>query len=143
MNKRTDLEIPKRTMLSTGLTSFQYVDEYKKELSRDFRKNGTEAEIKLWGHLRNRKVGNYKFRRQQVIEGFVADFFCESAKLVVEIDGDIHDDDEQKKIDQHRTAFFKERGLYTLRLKNEDILYSIDNCLELILKVARDRNRME
>ncbi len=92
----------------------------------------TEAERVLWECLRNRKLDGLKFRRQQVIEGFIVDFFCHELKLVVEIDGEIHDTPEQKEIDEHRKKVFELRGLKEIRFKNPDVLYNTSFVLAAI-----------
>ena len=99
----------------------------------------TEAEAVLWERLRNRKLGGYKFRRQQIVEGFIVDFFCEKAKLVVEVDGGVHNTEEQKKIDEHRRAVFKLRGLVEIRFKNEEILMNLGSVLQSINKTVNNR----
>jgi very-short-patch-repair endonuclease len=108
------------------------VDEGKKEQARKLRICATHAEKVMWELLRNRKVAGLKFRRQQVIDGFIADFFCEEAKLVIELDGGVHNDPKQKKIDIHREQVFKIRGLHTLRIKNEVVLTEKERVVELI-----------
>ena len=73
-----------------------------------------------------------KFRRQQIIEGFIADFFCETSKLVVEVDGEIHELPDQKKKDEHRRNVFAARGLKELRFSNERVLTDINGVLQEI-----------
>ena len=70
--------------------------------------------------LRNRQIKNLKWRRQQVINGFIADFYCAELNVVLEIDGSIHDSIEVKEYDEYRTSVFASRGIKTFRLKNED-----------------------
>lgn len=85
----------------------------------------TPAEKILWEVLRGKRCAGLKFRRQQIIEGFIADFFCPAKNLVIEVDGPIHEREEQKKKDEHRCAVFKTRGLQELRFTNNDILKDI------------------
>jgi very-short-patch-repair endonuclease len=73
------------------------------ENARTLRKNTTDAERRLWEKLRNRKLRNLKFRRQHPIHKYVADFYCAEHKVVVELDGGIHQLKEQKIYDQERT----------------------------------------
>jgi len=124
--------------LGTGVTSLQFVTMGKKMQARDLRTHATPAEKLLWELLRNRQVAGHKFRRQQIIDGFIADFFCEDAKLVIELDGGIHDDSEQKKIDIHRENVFKLRGLATLRIPNE-MVYQEQNVVKLIVAEVEKR----
>ena len=131
--------IPKRSVASSGVTAFQFVSETKKEQSRSLRKKSTPAEQLVWDRLRNRKLNNIKFRRQQIIEGFIADFYCESAKLVVEVDGGIHNTLKQKKIDVHRDAVFRARGIHVLRITNDVVFKNISGTLHLIASTINRR----
>ena len=96
------------------------INPKKLELARHFRKNPTESEDTVWQMLRNRQIRNLKWRRQQVIDGFIADFYCAELNVVLEIDGSVHDDEEVKEYDEYRTSVFKARGIKVFRLKNED-----------------------
>jgi very-short-patch-repair endonuclease len=133
------LQVPPRGVLSSGVTAFQYVDDYKREQARHLRKISTSSEDLLWRRLRNRQLEGLKFRRQQVISGFVADFYCECAKLVIEVDGNVHETPEQHEMDIHRDGAFALRGLYVLRVKNEMVTNDTEECLSLILKTVRSR----
>jgi very-short-patch-repair endonuclease len=90
-----------------------------KRLRRDL----TDAERKLWGILRNSQIEGAKFRRQQPIGPFVADFVCQDRRLVVEADGGQH---QVSAADDRRTAFLKQAGYRMLRFWNGDILENID-----------------
>ena len=79
----------------------------------------TPAEKILWQELRGNKPGVH-FRSQQVIAGFIVDFYCHKAGLVVEVDGDIHD--LQQEEDARRKKVLREFGLRTMRFRNEDVL---------------------
>ena len=70
----------------------QAVDSVKVERSKELRKEMTPAEKILWGQLRGRRLRGLHFRRQQVIEGFIVDFYCHAAGIVVEVDGPIHEE---------------------------------------------------
>ena len=98
----------------------QKINPKKLELARHFRKNPTKSEDAVWQMLRNRQIKNLKWRRQQVIDGFIADFYCAELNVVLEIDGSVHDNEEVKEYDEFRTSVFASRGIRTFRLKNED-----------------------
>ncbi len=132
----------KRATLSSGVVALQYVDEHKKEQARRLRQASTPGEKKLWCFVRNRKVSGLKFRRQQVIEGFIADFFCEEIKLAVEVDGTVHNDVEQKRIDEYREKVFSARGITTIRFPNDDVLNHIDECIRQIADIANEQKRL-
>jgi very-short-patch-repair endonuclease len=66
------------------------VKQEKKLWARELRRGQTQAELRLWSRLRRRQLGGWQFRRQVVLRGFIVDFFCRAARLVVEVDGSIH-----------------------------------------------------
>ncbi|HKB44229.1 MAG TPA: DUF559 domain-containing protein, partial [Chitinophagaceae bacterium] len=104
-----------------------------KDLSRENRKNKTEAEDILWQELRNNKLG-YKVRRQHVIDGFIIDFAFLQKKLLIEADGGYHEDEEQKKYDDARTEYLTEGGYRVLRFSNEQIINTKEEVIEKIRK---------
>ena len=87
--------------------------------ARSLRANQTEAEARLWGELRGRKLRGWKWRRQAPIGPFIVDFFCPAARLVVELDGSQHLD--QTEYDARRTRFLEQRGLRVIRFESEHI----------------------
>jgi 5-methyltetrahydrofolate--homocysteine methyltransferase len=100
-----------------------------KDFARDHRKNPTPAEDKLWQAIRNRKLGD-KFRRQHAIGNFIVDFVCIEKKLIIEVDGEIHD--LQKEYDQLRTQYLNELGFNEIRFKNELVLDDLSGVLKKI-----------
>ncbi|WP_350284214.1 DUF559 domain-containing protein [uncultured Croceitalea sp.] len=91
---------------------------YKIQLARLLRKEQTTAEKKLWQHLRNRKFENLKFRRQHPIKKYIVDFFCEAYGIVIELDGEYHNDFNQKEIDNNRDMHLNSLGYIVLRFEN-------------------------
>ncbi len=98
--------------------------------AKENRQNSTEAEDRLWQELRNRKIGNCKFRRQHPIEGYIPDFVCLEKKLVVEVDGDYHNEEEQKKLDEARTKILSKNGFRLIRFTNEEVLNQMPMVLQ-------------
>lgn len=94
--------------------------------ARDNRKNPTEAEGKFWEAVRNNSLG-YKFRRQHAISRFIVDFVCIEKRLVVEIDGDVHNN--QQKEDEERTTILNTEGFKVIRYTNEKVLNSLSEVL--------------
>jgi very-short-patch-repair endonuclease len=103
---------------------FKYISDHAKEL----RNNQTDSERLLWAELRGRKLSGYKFLRQHPIlykgnlskyNYFIADFYCNDKKAVIELDGPIHDITEEYDI--YRDSELQEIGLHILRIKNEDL----------------------
>jgi very-short-patch-repair endonuclease len=95
--------------------------------ARRLRRILTDAERKLWSRLRNAQLDGYKFRRQAPLGPYVLDFFCESERLVVEVDGAQHMDSEE---DALRTSWLVARGCRVIRFWNNDVLQDIDGVLE-------------
>ncbi|HUI91441.1 MAG TPA: endonuclease domain-containing protein [Chitinivibrionales bacterium] len=122
----------------SGVVQLQRISKGKVTLARIYRQNMTPAEAMLWSRLRGKKCGCLKFRRQQIIEGFIADFFCAEKNLVIEVDGSIHDDEEQKKVDKHRNEVFSTRGIRELRFKNSEIEHDIDDVIDRINNAVND-----
>jgi len=89
----------------------------------------TEAENALWEKLRKNQLGGYKFRRQHPISDFIADFYCHDLKLVIEVDGEYHDENEQKQYDEGRTFEMEELGITVIRFQNGEILNDLESVL--------------
>lgn len=97
---------------------------------RTLRRNATDAEARLWSRLRNRQLAGHKFRRQQPIGPYIADFACPEAMLVVELDGGQH----RPETDAARTASLEQQGYTVLRFWNNDALGNPEGVLETILR---------
>ncbi len=104
-----------------------------KQLARELRKHGTPAEKILWKHLRYRKLLGLRFLRQHPIGGYIADFYCPVLNLVIELEGSVHDELEQRKFDQERFAEFRIRGFRVLRVRNEVVMTDVNQVLGKIL----------
>ncbi len=99
--------------------------------ARQLRRHATEAETRWWQHLRGRRLGHQKFRRQVWIGPFIADFLCMDAMLVVEVDGSQHIGD--VAYDADRTAYLANKGYRVIRVWNNDVMQRIDDVLAAIL----------
>lgn len=97
----------------------QHVTKEKLQRSRELRREMTPAEKVLWEELRGSKLG-VRFRRQQVIQGFIVDFYCHKSALVIEVDGDVHD--LQKEEDERREKVLSEMGLKIVRFGNDEVM---------------------
>jgi very-short-patch-repair endonuclease len=100
--------------------------------ARQMRHEPTEAEAKLWSGLRAGRLNGAKFRRQVPIGPYIADFVCPAAKLIVELDGSQHAD--QQAYDARRTGFLVAEGYRVIRFWNHDVLGSCSDVLEAILQ---------
>lgn len=101
-----------------------------KELARSLRKNQTNSEQVIWQQLRNRQLLGCKFRRQQVIGPFIVDFVCLEPKLVIEVDGGQHA--EQQEYDQNRSQYLQQLGYRVLRFWNHEVLQDTPAVMEAI-----------
>src|SRR5690606_27351418 len=102
------------------------------EEARELRKKQTKAEEIFWQLVRNRKFNNLKFRRQHQIGNYIADFYCDELRLVIEFDGEVHNSPEQQKHDSKRDKFLTSSGFKVLRFKNQEILNSPESVFEEI-----------
>ncbi|MGL4550376.1 MAG: endonuclease domain-containing protein [Gemmataceae bacterium] len=107
----------------------QFVREEKADLARSFRREMTPAERILWQALRGRRL-RAKFRRQQVIDGFIADFYCHEAALVLETDGPVHE--RQRGDDEERDGVIASRGLTVLRVTNAEVMTDLAGVLRRV-----------
>jgi very-short-patch-repair endonuclease len=97
------------------------IDSNKLQLARRFRQTPTAVEATAWQILRNRALCGLKFRRQQVIAGFIVDFYCPLQRLALELDGGVHDDPTQREHDRERTEVFRQLSIRVLRIPNHDV----------------------
>jgi very-short-patch-repair endonuclease len=116
------------------------------QLCRQLRQNQTPAEIQLWEELRNRHLAAYKFRRQHPIiyygmQGrksfFVPDFYCARKKLIIELDGKIHEF--QKDYDENRDMVLAQLGLRTIRILNEEPEQNPEDVIRKIVAAVESR----
>jgi very-short-patch-repair endonuclease len=90
----------------------------------------TPAERTLWAAIRRQRVGGHRFRRQQIVDGFILDFYCHAAGLAVEVDGAVHQD--QVGHDEARDAILLARGIQVLRVTNDDVEHQLPAVLNRI-----------
>jgi very-short-patch-repair endonuclease len=109
------------------------------DYARHLRNNGTEAERRLWGHLRRRQLNGFKFRRQHSIGRYVCDFVCLEAAVVVELDGSQHI--AQIPYDEQRDDFLKANGFRELRFWNSSVFSEPEAVVQTILE-ALTRSEM-
>jgi very-short-patch-repair endonuclease len=107
--------------------------------ARSLRKHATDGELLLWRTLRQFKQMGLHFRRQVPIGSYIADFACHRAKIIVELDGSQHGEDDQLEYDSHRTAFLKSRGYRVLRFWNGDVLADLETVANHILAESNTR----
>lgn len=106
--------------------------------ARNLRVNMTNAELILWNRLRNNQLLGFRFKAQHPLAGFIADFYCHKAKLVIEADGLIHQT--QKEYDQDRDSVFNDLGISVIRFSNEEIENSPDSVIHIITNFLSEFN---
>jgi very-short-patch-repair endonuclease len=104
-----------------------------KEISKNLRRNSTEAERRLWNRLKLRHLG-FAFYRQKPIGDYIVDFYCPKARLVVEVDGGQHLNAETNGNDKVRDKYMRGLGLDVLRFSNLEVMNDLDKVVEKISK---------
>jgi leucyl-tRNA synthetase len=121
---------------------FQTVDKsywgILKKYGRENRKNPTEAEDILWQRMRNNQTG-VKVRRQHAIQGYIVDFALLEVNLAVEVDGEYHNEEEQRIYDEARTKFLKQYEIDVIRFSNEEVMNDTNNVIKKIINEVRRR----
>ena len=117
--------------------TFEYDFYYRafaetKARAAELRKNMTTAEKVLWRQLRNRKVEGLKFRRQHPVDIFILDFYCHERKLAIEVDGEIHNQEDQREWDENRTFELNEFGIQILRFSNDEVISHTERVVDSI-----------
>jgi len=109
-----------------GLSVDQLAELHRR--AAEMRRNPTEPERRLWRHLSNDQLNGRNFRRQSVIGWSIADFLCPQRALIVEVDGDTHDEAK----DRLRDDVLASRGFKVVRVTNDDVIKNMDGVLTLI-----------
>jgi len=99
-------------------------------LQRNLRKNQTGAERRLWFLLRKRSFLGFKFRPQYVVQGYIVDFICFEKKIIIELDGGQHT--EQQQYDNERTRVLEQEGFKVIRFWNFEVFTQTKNVLDAI-----------
>ena len=109
----------------------------KLEFARQMRRRMTTAEEVLWERVRNRKLGGFKIRRQAIVCGFIPDFYCPEAKLIIEVDGDIHLVEEVARRDVLRERILRAEGYDVIRFTNLAVLLQTESvCTQLLERLG-------
>lgn len=119
----------------------QKVNTNMAQRARELRWTMTEAEKALWQALRTNRLEGWHFRRQQVIDSFIVDFYCHAAGLVVEVDGDIHVT--QRDQDAERDQLLALRGLRVVRFTNQEVIQHLDQVIFRILTACKSSKQVD
>ena len=114
-------------------------NHHLKTLSRDLRGNLTDSERILWSRLRRKQILGVSFYRQKPIGEYIVDFYAPKAKLVVEVDGSQHLEDEQMQRDKLRDEYLHGQGLEVLRFYSNDVLRNIEGVMEVIFNSVKQK----
>jgi very-short-patch-repair endonuclease len=112
------------------------MEKRKYALARHFRRNLTDAEARLWFRLKGKPDGLH-FRRQHLIGPFIADFYCAAARLVIEIDGQVHATEDVAERDERRTAYLQSQNLTVYRLAGADVMGDPDEAALGVILMAK------
>lgn len=111
---------------------------YLKERRRELRNNLAPAEAALWNILKNSQLKGRKFRRQQSFENYIVGFYCPAEKLIIELDGQVHNNPAAVLADEERDKRLAELGYKVLRFENKDVFRSVEWLIEEIEKHFKD-----
>lgn len=117
-------------MPDNSLITGQKITKAKLQRAEELRRESTPAERELWQALRANRLQGWHFRRQQIIQGFIVDFYCHKAGLVVEVDGPVHN--RQQDEDARREAELSALGLRILRFTNREVMNDLPSVLTRI-----------
>ncbi len=107
-------------------------DKKLKQPSRELRKNLTAAEKLLWSRIRSRQLNNCLFYRQKPLGGYIVDFYCPKARLVIEVDGNQHHSREAADYDMVRDEYLTSMNLTVMRFSNRQIIRDIETVIQVI-----------
>ena len=109
----------------------------KLAFARHLRKAMTDAECLLWSRLGHRQLGGYKIRRQHVLRGYIVDFFCPEVDLIIEVDGEVHLEEDVALADAQREGILRANGYELIRFTNPDVLLHTDDVCQNLLDHLR------
>jgi very-short-patch-repair endonuclease len=112
----------------------QIVSAKQLENAKELRREMTPAEKILWKHLKANRLSGLHFRRQQIVHGYFADFYCHRHELIVEVDGGIHE--LQEEYDAEREAYLRALGFRIIRFTNEDVTKNLKSVLQKIVEAC-------
>ena len=107
--------------------------------AKQLRRESTPGERTLWQALRSNRLGGFHFRRQQILVGYLVDFYCHAARLILEVDGGVHDLPDQKNDDLERGRHLAAQGFLILRISEEDAVQRTEIVLQRIEATLRER----
>lgn len=122
-----------------GLVVGQFVHPVKQARAKQLRHRMTVAEDLLWSRIRSNQLDGIHWRRQQVIDGLIVDFYCHAARVIVEVDGPVHE--LQTEYDSARDRILASRHLLVVRFSNEDVISNLEGVLAEMSAICQKRVR--
>jgi very-short-patch-repair endonuclease len=142
LQQESDFEAINSLEEPEGQYGYQWADPfyYKrlKQFAVEHRNNPTNAEDILWNAIKSKQLGNYKFRRQHIIDKYITDIVCLDKRLIIEIDGLVHQLPENIESDKERTKVLEEKGFEVIRFSNDEVINERGKVLQLILQKLND-----
>ncbi len=121
-----------RGMVTARRKSERKLQAVNRSRARQMRHEPVSTEDLFWSEVRNRKLGGFKFKRQYLIDPYIADFVCLERKLIIELDGKLHEG--REGYDAARDAYLRQQGYDVFRLKNEDVAKNFGIVLATVLR---------
>ena len=115
----------------------QFVPPRNRAFAKQMRQKMPDAEFRLWCELRNRGLSGLRFRRQHPMGAFIVDFFCPEKKLIIEIDGEQHAFEPNRRADLERTRWLESQGHLVVRFWTNEVMQDLDAVCEAILAASR------
>lgn len=125
------------------MTADPFTYNLLKNFVRQHRSKPTQAEDALWQQLQGKQLAKHKFRRQHIIGNYIADFVCLPEKLIIEVDGLIHQLPQSKASDEERTSWLQGKGYRVLRFTNEEVLHHLDKVLNQVLTEVKTHRQSD
>ena len=114
----------------------QRVSAQQLENAKELRREMTPSEKILWKHLKANQLNGLHFRRQQIVHGYFADFYCHQHELIVEVDGGIHE--LQQEYDAEREAYLRAIGFRIIRFTNDEVNRNLKDVLQKIVEICKE-----
>ena len=111
-----------------------YYNRRLKNTARTLRKNMTDSERLLWSRIRRKQLRGFQFYRQKTVGNYIVDFYCPSAKIIIEVDGSQHFEEQRRKKDRIRDAYLSKLGFEILRFPNWEVMRNVDDIVEDIYR---------
>lgn len=110
-----------------------------KNIRKNLRNHSTSAESTLWKTLKNKQIGNLKFRRQHSVGPYILDFYCPAIQLCIELEGEFHSGPAAEEKDQERDAFLQNQGIEVIHFENRWVFEYLQDIIDVILEVKEKR----